>query len=263
MPSTLQELRQEIGRDLHELHLGTISAPSPTGFTDEALIDFHGSGDTKIEGAWVRVNGMVRRVDSYRDDIGQVTLTRNWTAPSAGTRYELHTLINPEELDRFINRALAKCQYVTYEYLDGTAGTRQYILDYPWLTRPKQIRGVFVRTGDYGEYTYTPIPNWVVRVEDDQYGLLLTITDDVAAGETIVLEIVRAYAPLDSDSEETTCPPDWVRAGAEVEIYRYLSRHDPSDEANRMRAHEAQAALRYWELTRRYSPRPAPRVRFP
>jgi len=62
MATSLQTTRREIGFDLNECHVGTLSTPTNTSFIDESLIDYGGSGDEKIIGAWVLCNGQVRRV---------------------------------------------------------------------------------------------------------------------------------------------------------------------------------------------------------
>ena len=131
MSTSLKTRRQEIGFDLAECHTGVLDTPSATTFIDESLIDYGGSGDGKIQGAWVLVTsgdqaGTLRRVAAYSDETGQVTLSRAWTNLGAGTAYELHTLLSPADLKRCINAALVRCYYLDRQEVAAVDGQREY-----------------------------------------------------------------------------------------------------------------------------------------
>ena len=265
MTNTLATIRQELGKDLNECHTGTMASPSTTTFIDVELID-EGESDARWVGAWVIVTsgdqaGTVRRVKTYDQDTGLITLSRSWTSPGDAT-YEMHTLLSPADMQRAINAALAKCLYVTREDITVVASQRQYALtDYDWLTEPAQVRQVEARYGDTaGQYRYRPIDWWAVPSDE---GVLTLDVEPQSTATTLVLEAVRTYAALDEDDDATACPLEWVKAGAEMEVFEFLRRRDPAVDASRWNEQKAEAALRFFELSRRYQPRWIPRVQHP
>jgi hypothetical protein len=254
--TTLAQLRQALGYDLREYHTGTIAAPTTTTFVDSELVDSGESGDRWV-GAWVLVlsgtqAGSLRRVASYDEETGQLTLTRSWTAPSAGDTYEMHTLLSPADLTRCINQALGKCYHRTQEDVTAVSGQRQYALaSYTWLTHPSQVTRVEWRVGDANQYHYYPLTWWEVHEDDG----VLTLEVEPAGTGTYVLHGFKPYEALADDDDATSCPLEWVKAGAEYEVYQWLSRTDPAQDASRWKQQQQEAALRFFELARRYQPR--------
>lgn len=266
MGTTLLTLRQDLGHNLFELHVGAVTAPTTTSFVDATLMDWRGSGNDKLHSAWVKVvsgsqAGTVRRVASYDDTTGRVLLSREWTAPAGGDEYELHLLLHPDDLDRAINHTLQKCYYVAFVEEVPVSGQRQYELNYSWLTDPSQIRQVYWRYGTYPEERYYPLSWW--RVTDDAGTFNLHVRPSETTGTMLVLEAVLPYDELTADSLSTDCPPRWVLAGAEMEVYRLLAHRDPAKDASRYRELQMEAALRWQILSLRLSPRFRPRAQHP
>jgi len=267
MSVSLKDLRQEVGYILDECFVGTIASPTTSSFIDEALIDWHGSGDTKLTGAWVKITsggqaGTIRRVGSYDDSTGQVTLSRSWTAPSAGDEVEIHLQLSPDEIDRCINRAIEQCYYIAQEEIVPKSDQRQYPLTYSWLSHPTQIRAVYWRVGDPYERRFYPV-RWYTTQEDTGEFVLLIRPYAASVSNMLILEVMRPYSTLSSDASTTTCPKDWLRAAVEVEVYRFLARHDPGQDATRLKQMQAEAVGRFQERCRIYQPRPRPRVQLP
>lgn len=269
MSTSLKTLRQEIGFDLAECHTGVLDTPSATTFIDESLIDYGGSGDEKIEGAWVLVTsgdqaGTLRRVAAYSDETGQVTLSRAWTNPGAGTAYELHTLLSPADLTRRINAALVRCYYLDRQEITAVGGQREYSLAaYDWLTESKQLAQVLWKQGDTAnEHRYLPVRWW--QLSEDAGALTLNVRPGVVASDSAyVLVALHPYEALDEDDDTTDCPIDWAKAAAMVEVYRFMARNDPAQDAARLRERQAEATAVLFEKDRRYMPRPVRSARLP
>jgi len=263
MAYTLKQIRQAVGQYLDACHLGTISSPGATSFIDAELMDWHGVGENKVANAWVKIvsgaqDGTVRRVSTYDDDTGLVTLTRAWTSPGTAS-YELHTLVAPSEIERCINRALRRCYYITQEDLNYSSGDWQYDLsDITGLTYKGQVREVHWRTGDDADDELLPLRWWIVKQQAT--GLVLYVkpwaTLESTDG-TFVLELALPYAELEDDEDDDTdCPLDWVEAGAVAMVYDLLSRNDPAQDSLRYKQQEAEATARFRRLSRLYQPRP-------
>ena len=269
MSTTLATLRQEIGFDLNECHTGTTSSPTTTTFIDATLIDYGGSGDEKIEGAWVLVTSgdqaaTVRRVSSYDDETGKVTVSRAWTSPGAGATYELHTRLSPADLHRCINAGLGRCFYLDRQEITAVENQREYSLAaYTWLTEGKQLAQVLWKSGDTAnEYRYLPVRWW--QLSEDTGALTLHIDPlVVTSGSAYVIVATRPYAELATDAATTACPLDWAKSAAMVEVYRFLARNDPAMDAERLKRWQAEATAVLFEKDRRYMPRPVTTVRLP
>ena len=267
--TTLATIRQELGKDLHECHVGAIASPEATKFIDTELIDWQGSGDEKIEAGWILVTsgaqaGTVRRVKQYDDETGQVTLSRAWTPPAPADTYELHMLLSPADLERCINAGLTKCYYIEREDITPVAGNTEYDLSaYTWITHPSQVRDVYWRTGSAAnQYRYHPL-RWLL-VTDDAGALTLHINPlTTASGSLLVLEASRPYAALAADDDETDCPLDWLKAAAEFSIYELLARNDPDQDSTRYQQAKAATGVRLLTLSQRYQPRQRIRVGHP
>ena len=266
-------LRQELGFDLNELYVGTLSAGNVNVLTDDALIDPDESA-SKYDRAWVRVtsgaaDGEVRRVrdtdvdaavTGYDPDNGTLTLSRALTGlPVATDTFELHSLLNPTDLDTCINRALRKCHYLERETIDPVADQREYALaGYAWITSRALVRDVYWRYGDTAlEYRYRRMRWW--KVTEDAGVLTLHVRPYGVDGK-YVLEGIKAYAELDTDAATTECPEDWVKAGAEMEVYRFLAHRGPAEDSKRYKALQVEAAGLFGALARAYQPRPKIRV---
>lgn len=266
MATTLATLRQALGKNLYECHTGTVAAPTTVSVQDAELVD-SAEAEKRWEGAWVILTsgaglGTIRRVLSYDPETGTLTLSRSWTAPAAGTTYEMHTLVSPADMNMVINAALAKCYYVTREEIAAVSGQRQYSLaEYTWLTEPSQVRYVEARYGDTaGQYHYRPLDWWYI--EEDTGALTLNV-NPVGTDVTLIIEATRPYEALATESETTTCPVDWAIAAAEVELYTLLMRQEPAVDASKWEAHRGLAAMRFLEQCRRHQPRPVLRVLHP
>jgi len=267
LSATLKELRQGLGRDLHELYVGQIVTATTTSFTDPSLIDWRGAGDQKLGSAWVRISsgnqaGTTRRVGSYDDEVGRVIVTREWTPPAGDDEYELHVLLSPDDIDHCINRTLRRCYQRGWEELIPAAGQRQYPLVFSWMRDPHQIRRVYWREGEMDQQRFYPFRWWWVQDNAGEYTLHVRPTT-VASTTTIMLDVVRPYEELTDDADTTDCPEEWVKAGAEMEVYRLLSHRDPARDATRWKQLQMEAAQRFARLTRAYSPRRQVRVQLP
>lgn len=277
MATSRKSLRQVLGQDLNECYLGTIAAGTlVTLLYDTALID-PDETESRFDRAWVKIvsgaaDGEIRRIRQrdvgagvygYNPELGTLQLTRALiNLPVADDGYELHTRLDPDDIDTRINRTLNKCYYLEREIINPVAEQREYSLAaYAWLTEEAQVQQVFWRYGDTAlEYQYRPMRWW--EISEDAGVLTLHVKPYDTDGKYIV-EAIRPYAELATDAAETDCPPDWVRAGAEMLLCRFLAEKGPAQDAARLKKREEEARKRFIGLCRRYQPRPRVRIQHP
>ena len=277
MATTLKTLRQTLGESLNECYLGVIAAGTlVTLLYDTTLID---PDDTpsRFDRAWVKIvsgpaDGEIRRVRQtdvdagiagYDQELGTLQLSRALlNLPVAGNEYELHTRLDPDQIDSLINSTLGKCYYIEREIIDPVAEQREYSLAaYTWLTEQSQVQQVYWRYGDTAaQYQYRPMRWW--EISEDAGVLTLHVKPYDTDGKYIV-EGTRSYAELATDAATTKCPPDWVRAGAEMLMCRFLAEKGPAQDAARMKKKEDEARERFIGLSRRFQPRPRVRILHP
>lgn len=273
MATTLKTLRQEAGMALNEVYIGTLSAGNVNMLTDVALIDPDES-PSLYDRAWVKMTagaaiGEVRRVrdtdvealiKGYDPDNGTLQLSRALTnLPVATDTFELHTLLDPDTLDDLINRTLEKCYYLERETIDPVVDQREYPLAaYPWITERAVVRAVYWRYGDVAAaYSYRALRWWIIS--EDAGALTLHVRLYSSDGKYVV-EGLRPYAALATDDATTNCPKDWVLAGAEMAVYRWLAHRGPAEDSVRYMALADLSATRFSNYSKRYQPRPKARV---
>jgi len=266
MSTTLKALRQAVGKELNACVTGTADSATSTTIVDADLEDSEES-ENRFYHWWLKMvsgdaEGDVRRVSAYTPSTGTLTVSRAFSAtPAASDEYELHALISPEDLDRLINQALDRLFYMDEQEITAVSGQRNYgLATYTYLRTPDQLIDVLWKQGDTAsKYRYRPVGWYMVR--DDAGSMTLDIRPyTVSSGDKIVLEIVRPYAALSNDAASTDCPEDWAVAAAMVEVYDWLARTDPTQDAEQVRRWRGTAARRLTRLSNRYAPRPARRI---
>lgn len=270
--ATLKALRQSLGRALNELHIGELTAATVNQLTDDTLIDPDQSS-SRYDRNWVKIvsgdaDGEVRRVratagdiDGYDPENGTLQLVRALDdAPAIGDDYELHSLLSPDDIDYWINDTLATHYHVERETIDPVDDQREYSLAaHSWITSRSLVRRVFWRYGDtVDEYTYRPLRWWKITQDGSSFTLHVEPYDDDGK---YILQGVKPYVELSTDTDSTDCPEGWVLAGAEMRIYRFLARNGPAEDSERYQNAEARARGRYIGLSRNYQPRPEVHVR--
>ncbi len=270
MSTTLLELRQALGLELEECVTGQVQASTATTLVDTALAEARPATGAFV-GAWVLISsgaqaGTVRRVTGYDATTGTLTVARAWTAPAAGSAYEVHTLASPADLLRFINAGLARCPYLREEEIAAVAGQRQYSLAaYTWLLRPSQVVDVRWRLGDVGQQVTYPARWFDVRVtagEGETPSLTLHV-DPLSSATTLVLQAIAYYGPLAADTDTTGCDARWALAAAAVQAWAWLTRSGPAQDVQRYERRQAEAAARFRALSRQLAPRPTRRLMMP
>jgi len=147
----------------------------------------------------VRVTDEDAGVTGYVPSTGGLTWARALdNAASEGDEFELHQLMDPDELDRRINTAITRLYYVNEELITVVSGQREYSLsDYTWLTRPGQVLDILWIKGSTAlKKTYPPV-NWF-RIEEDAGALTLHIEPyaQETGGQQMVLLAQRPYTEL-------------------------------------------------------------------
>lgn len=271
MATSLRTLRQTLGQTLREMRLGTITNATLSLLTDEVLID-PDETPSRYDRAWVKLvsgpaEGQIRRVrstdensgiDGYDPENGTLQLSRALTAqPASGDTYEMHTFLSPDDIDQCINDTLEKCFRIEQLTLEPVADQREYVLP-AQIETEAQIRGVSWRNDNVDRLR--PLRWW--RVTQDGNEVTLHVRPWGVRGDYVV-EAAIPYQPLDSDTDETDCPEEWVLAGAEMLVYRLLTRQGPAQDSERYERDEAKARQRYMGLSRAHQPRPTVQVTFP
>lgn len=270
MSTTRKALRQAVGYDLAELYVGEVESGTTTSIICSALVD-PDEDPTLYDRAWLKftegdAEGDIRPIRVTDEDLGVTgyvpsTGGLTWAralddAPGAGDEFELHRLMDPDELDRRINTAITRLHYLNEETITVVSGQREYALsDYAWLTRRSQVVDVlWVRGSTALKKTYPPV-NWF-RVEEDAGDLTLHIEPYAleTGGQQMVLVAERPYAELATDAATTDCPEDWIRAAAIVEIYNWLVRTGPGRDTALYRYRRDDAVRVYSQKTRHYKP---------
>jgi hypothetical protein len=266
MAHTRAEIRQRVGYDLREMIEGSVTASTITSLSDASLADALASEET-YEGAWVLITsgtlaGQQRRVASYVPATGELAVSRNFPSNPAGSvTFEVHTRVEPNALNRMINKVLERIPYLADILIEVVSGQRTYSLAaYTDIVSPEQVREVEHRVGDdtYG-YVYRPyVGDWEVRDIDGELTLALAPKGD--SNDYIRVVYTRPYEALTTDADETDCPIDMLAAGVRAEAYLWLSREAPADDAVRYLKSFAQEQNEFRRQLMRHAPRPQVRA---
>ncbi len=282
MATTLKTLRQAVGWDLNELFVGTVSTASGSSVACSNLIDIDadpsmydrawvrrfwvdgGSGELVDETRRVRVTNTESTVRGYDPTTGSIIVTRSWsTTPQLGDEFELHTLLDPQEMDRLITTGLQRCHYEYHQRIDVVSGQTAYDLaSYTWLTRIEQVCDLELVTG-VGEANEerSQAVTWF-NIAKEATGLKLYVQGLSAdSDDELRLVCIRHYGDTAWTDAGTECPLDWANAAAKVEIYLWLARRGPAEDSKRWNNTCAREAARYGALTRKYGPRTPVRIR--
>ncbi len=259
MSVTRKEIRQAVGYALRDMVAGTFSEVTTSDFTDYDRIDANAS-DSKYSNAWVYIvsgvrAGTERRIATFAPATGVFTISRSWDLPAAADEYEIHQLLEPEEINRLINEALVTLPYEVSEVISHVDEQAQYDLSsYPWLTDWNQVVDLRWRYGDTdGEYLYYAVPYWQVR---DIGGVLTLCVPPERVGGDLVMTCHRYYDALNEDTDATTCPLDWVQQAVIAGAYALLARQAPAKDANRYDEKWAREMTVLGQKNRKYAPRP-------
>ena len=270
MSTSRKALRQAVGYDLAELYVGTVASGTTTSIICNALVD-PDADETKHDRAWLKftdgdAEGDVRLiritdedagVSGYVPSTGGLTWARALDdAPSSPDEFEIHQLMDPDELDRRINTAITRLHYVNEEEITVVSGQREYSLSTcTWLTRRSQVLDVLWVTGSTAlKKTYPPV-NWF-RIQEDAGALTLHVEPyaQETASQKMILLAERPYAELATDDATTDCPEDWIRAAAILEVYNWLVRTGPGRDTALYRYRRDDALRVYSQKTRHYKP---------
>ncbi len=131
-----------------------------------------------------------------------------------------------------------------------------------WVRQRQQVVEVWRRAAEHPRRVMTAVNWWRTTVNPGPRGPELWLEADPppSLGETLLIEGLRAYAPLANDNATTEAPVDWVAQGALVEVYRHLNRDAPAGDVARYAALQRDAALEFQHLSRLYRPRATRRV---
>lgn len=131
-----------------------------------------------------------------------------------------------------------------------------------WITHRQQVVEVWRRAAAHPQRVMSAVTWWRTTASSGPTGLELWLDVDPppVAGETLLIEGLRAYDALASDEATTDAPVDWVAQGSLVEVYRHLRRDAPAGDVARYEALHRDAALEFQQLSRLYRPRATRRV---
>jgi hypothetical protein len=264
MPNTRAQIRQEIGARLQELYQGVITSGSATAITDANLAD--AGADRDHEGAWVMMGGantgVVRRVVAYDRGTGTLTLHSALPAlPSQGDAFELHSMVNPEDINRAINWTLRRMTYMTDVSHTASVGGDTLVLNNdPYVTQTSQIVDVLVP-----QDSATP---WDQQLQSVRWWrargaggvVYITLGNSVAAGDQFVIRAQLPYNELTGDAYETPAPLGWLIPGALAEVYTLMSRKAPAQDAERFEKTALKEAANFTAASMTFAPRPPRKI---
>lgn len=273
MGLTLKALRQAVGRELHECVTGKATSGTAYSLTDTALIDPDESS-SRFDRSWVRLfssfglqseTRRVRQSDpngrwtGYNPEEGtlfwSVPVT---TPPEPGNEYEIHTLLNPEDLDRLIDRGLSRCYFLDYVDLPIVREQREYDLSaYPWMMRKEQVIEVFVLYGETGKRRQLPV-EWFEIIEDE--GTLTLLVRPYNLTGLLRVQCLHPYSMGVWDEQGINCPLDWAIPAVLVEVYQFLRRHSPAQDTERYQEAQLEAAAEFSRKCYQYQPRANRRI---
>lgn len=270
---TRQELRREVGYKLNELYEGTVLSGSVTRITDDNLVD-SGASENDHQGSWVLMGGgnagAVRRVVSYEQTSGTLVLHAALAAaPVVGEAYELHTMLNPEDINRAINWTLRRMRYMTDVVLDPSVYTKlaeatdTINVRGETIHTASQIVGVYHLPNGYlynGEMEMSPFKWWRARDSaSGQQGVYVDSTE-FSANEAVLLRVLVPYDELQSDEQISYAPLDWLIPGVLAEIYTLMSRKAPGQDAERFERQALKEAANFTAATMSFAPRPPRKI---
>jgi hypothetical protein len=266
---TLTNLRREVGQEMKECVVGEVDDSLSTAIYDGDLMDA-GEEETRYDGAWLRVywidgTGVLvdetRRirqtgegVTAYNPATGWLHVSRPWSHnPPAGSQYEIHTLIDPVQLDRCIENGVARCTYLTAIAITPVSNQRRYSLSaYTTLTKPAQVVGVYLQSDptDLDETTRRPL-RWWQMAPSTTAGLDLYVRpQSFATGDVLVVEYQKPCGELiDTDAGEEISER-WAKTAALVEVWNYLANSGPAQDVGVFEKRAVRAAAKFTEESR-------------
>jgi hypothetical protein len=237
---TLKKIRQNV---LNEYGVGLVfnatAGSTTTVTTTDPKVKSSIFSSTRGKGTWLLPTsgaeiGNYRMISSPNPTTGVLTVEPAWgTGPGSGDEFEWHFNTSPDELDRAINRGLARYWFVDTIPIPGVADQREYSLSaYPWLTQRRQVLDLHY----YPSTTVNRTPwgvggRWWNTMRDrDQLKLLI----EPPIATTVILYLVTARH-MDKLHTDTASPPpncnlDMISAFAYDELLAYLSRPGVSPE---------------------------------
>lgn len=240
MGTTRQAIRQQVGYDLDELLVGTLTLATPTTARVWELADLQ-RHPQDVQGSWLYVTsgalaGSEVRLGQLEPASGTVTLaTPGWRPeggqPAAGDGFEIHRLLPATTLNRIIRETVQRLgRVVTHELAIPGSQTTSYDLSaLEQVSEPSQVLRVRYRRGrEAGGFAYRTA-KWH-RVERDEGGLVLTVRPYYAnTQDTVLLDCWEPYDDLATDEAETDCPREWVESAVRVRVYEELMRRGPGE----------------------------------
>lgn len=172
--------------------------------------------------------GVARIISESSPTAGTMTVLPVWGSNmAAGDEAEWHTLVDPTQMDKAVNRGLSRYWYVDRVPLVCVAGQEEYSLAaLPWLTDKGQIHDVRWypnSTLDVDE-SYVGNGRWW-KPRQDGARIVLTVYPVPAADTVLYLECTRPMPPLHADAAAL---PNVANEGLAValaydEVLKYLS----------------------------------------
>lgn len=160
--------------------------------------------------------------DNFRQ--GEIITTPDYSATVAnGEHFEVWPFgYDPTTVEEALNRGMIRLRIPDEIAVTPVVSQRQYPLAaYPWLTDPRQIKGLYWLSGASGQQTPYPVPG--VTVSSDQGALTLNLVGDTFdTSDTLRLVAWRSVYSTGSVTP-LVAGADTVNLAADLELMEYVA----------------------------------------
>lgn len=267
MSSTLNEVTLESARRCGAAFNSTCSAAGSTTTLIDAVARDQGTDENFGAGGWIYRPDAVLTADKLRrisnqgfaPATGTWSPTRAWiNLPASAEAFQVYALLPPidqsgmpESWLRLVNRALSAIWYDDTISVGGGDGTQNVLFpladETGWTANEQHIKGVWLRQfDDDGIPIEIDMSRggrfWKVVHTSD--GAMLALSQPPFEGQEVRIQVLRSYAPLATDDDETNCPLTLLALRVRYELFRYL---DGSPQGRGQYEGEVKIALGDWQ----------------
>lgn len=260
-------LRQDLGRLLlHDTTVGTTTATSGVASLVYAMdyrqadLSLSQEGGGLYQRSWLRVNGMDLRIATFNCGSGAfITQQLAGTIVPSGAEYEVHELISPTDKDRAIDLVVQRlCQREEFP-ISTRKDAKHYAID----DRVRRVCDVwyYADPDNSANRDRRHLDWW--KVDSTGSGREIRIEPALDGSQQLILDAILHLTLGPSDTATVNLPDEvWLLYGAEAQCWEMLSKNAPGKETSAFRINAKRAAIKFSNLTAKYSPQIDDKIRF-